>query len=137
MASLSPSSSPPYKLFLSFSFLRLILHLHVNYSLSLLSHPLGTKKKGTRTIQFTLDSPGEQEPWVVRQKPAKPSNHRKRRASRKKTEEEDKVEAFATDTLERLKALAPPLGLRVLERRFFDHGRAYLTLLPDRTGYCK
>ena len=74
---------------------------------------------------------------MVKQKHAKPANLRKRRASRKKIGEEGKVEVFATDTLERLKALAPPPGLGVLDRRLFDSGRVYLTLLPDRTGYCK
>lgn len=89
------------------------------------------------TLQFTLDSQNEaQQGWSVKKKAIKIQNHRGERAAavkrRKNTEE--RVEMFAAETLDRLKGLVVP---RALERRFHRDGKIYLTILPDRTGYCK
>ena len=92
--------------------------------------------KGTKVIKFTLDSPNEvQENWATKNKPADSHNHRERRVSRRRKKTQEKTEMFSADILERLKAQATT---GTLERRVFSADKSTcLTLLPDRTGYCK
>lgn len=96
--------------------------------------------RSTKTIQFTLDSPNEsQQGWALKKKATNKIHNRlgmKAATAVKKRSKntEERVEMFSAETLERLGAEVIP---RVLERRFFSSGKTYLTILPDRTGYCK
>lgn len=112
-------------------FLRNVELINLNFLL--------VRTKGTKTIQFTLDSPNEvQHGWSVKQKTSKVRvrDHRPKRAvTRQRKNIEERTEMFTAETLEKIKALAT---LRPLERRcFHNSGKIYLTILPDRTGYCR
>jgi hypothetical protein len=92
--------------------------------------------RGTKTIQFTLDSPSDsQKGWALKKTKVRNYHGNKVTAAvRKSKNTKKKVEVFSEETLERLKAQMTP---RLLDQRFFNSGKPYLTILPDRTGYCK
>ena len=94
-----------------------------------------------KILRFTMDSPDAlQKGWALKKKtPNKIRNclgNKVTAAVRRQSKptSKEKVEPFPAETLKRLKA---QVVSRALERRFFSSGRTYLTILPDRTGYCK
>lgn len=59
--------------------------------------------RGTKTITFTLESPGEvEQEWMVRPKSSKHNNQPKKKAKRREKTGK-KTEMFSAETLERLK----------------------------------